>query len=411
VYTLHNVFCRAIFLLIIPLSLSAFIHLWNPVGFPDLFSDEGVYMRRALHVLHGSGPQEMETDFDQTYYDHPFFGQLFLAGIFWIVGYPDSLNSSTVHSIEMLFAVPRILMGVLAVIDTFLVFKISQYRYNRNVAFIAAILFAVMPMTWLTRRILLDSILLPFLLSSILFAVYKIDSTRVLKNRNKQINNNIPMVLLSGVCLGLAIFTKIPVFVTIPLVAFLILTNNKRSLMILGLWFVPVILIPTIWPVYSVVVGHFTDWVDTILYQANRHGIPFLKTMAQLTLIDPVLVVLATAGLIFAILKKDAFILLWAIPNLLYFSAVGWAPNHLFIPLIPLSCIAIGVLIINLCGRIKRKNVQKKLPWAVISAIGLFGLVSTTMLITSNVSADQIRVIRFVSGYSNMYIIGIIHSM
>jgi 4-amino-4-deoxy-L-arabinose transferase-like glycosyltransferase len=403
VYTLHSVFYRPIFLLIIPLSLSGFVHLWNPVGFPDLFSDEGVYMRRALHVLQGSGPQEMETHFDQTYYDHPFFGQLFLAGIFWIVGYPDSLNSSDVQSIEMLFAVPRILMGVLAVIDTFLVFKISQYRYNRNVAFIAAILFAVMPMSWLTRRILLDSILLPFLLTSIFFAVYKIDHTNVLKNKNQQLNYNILLVLLSGICLGLAIFTKIPVFVTIPLVAFLIFTNNKRSLKILGLWFVPVILIPTIWPVYSVAVGHFTDWVDTVLYQANRHGIPFLKTMAELTLIDPVLVVLATAGLIFAILKKEAFILLWAIPNLVYFSAVGWVPNHLFIPLIPLACIAVAVLIINLSGRIKRKNIQKMLPWAVISAIGMFGLVSTTMLITTNVSADQIQVIKFISGYLDNY--------
>ena len=125
--------------------------------------------------------------------------------------------------------------------------------------------------------------------------------------------------------------------------------------------------------------------------------------MAQLTLIDPVLVVLATVGLIFAILKKDPFILLWAIPNLLYFSAVGWVPNHLFIPLIPLSCIAVAVLIINLSGRIKRKNIKKMLPWAVISAIGMFGLVSTTMLITTNVSADQIQIIRFVSGYLNNY--------
>jgi hypothetical protein len=57
-YILHNVKSRPIFLLIIPLALSAFTHLWNPIGFPDLFSDEGVYMRRSLHVLEGLGPQE-----------------------------------------------------------------------------------------------------------------------------------------------------------------------------------------------------------------------------------------------------------------------------------------------------------------------------------------------------------------
>ena len=62
-------------------------------------------------------------------------------------------------------------MGILAVVDTFLVYKISERRYNRNVAFIASVLFAVMPLSWLLRRILLDSILLPFLLSSILIAI------------------------------------------------------------------------------------------------------------------------------------------------------------------------------------------------------------------------------------------------
>lgn len=51
-----------------------------------------------------------------------------------IVGYPEWLNLSsstttdgdTIHSIEMLYLIPRVLMGVLAVIDTFLVYKNSR---------------------------------------------------------------------------------------------------------------------------------------------------------------------------------------------------------------------------------------------------------------------------------------------
>jgi 4-amino-4-deoxy-L-arabinose transferase-like glycosyltransferase len=66
----------------------------------------------------------------------------------------------------MLYLVPRVLMGILAVVDTFLVYKISERRYNRNVALIASVLFAVMPISWYTRRILFDSIQLPFLLTS-----------------------------------------------------------------------------------------------------------------------------------------------------------------------------------------------------------------------------------------------------
>ena len=70
---------------------------------------------------------------------------------------------------------------------------------------------------------------------------------------------HIPVVLLSGIFLGLAIFTKIPVFTMIPLVAYFIYKYGingykKRRLKTLGLWFIPVILIPAIWPVYSVLI-------------------------------------------------------------------------------------------------------------------------------------------------------------
>src|SRR5919108_355174 len=176
----------------VPLILTTFTHLWNPIGFPDIFYDEGIYMRRALHVLEGLGPQE------SYFYDNPFFGQLFLAAMLGIIGYPDSVNpdSGDIRSIEVLYIVPRIIIGILAVIDTLIIYKIAELHYNWKVALFASILYAVMPMTWLTRRILLDSILLPFLLSSILFAIY-------LRNSNYKF---VP-ILISGISLGLAIFT------------------------------------------------------------------------------------------------------------------------------------------------------------------------------------------------------------
>src|ERR687888_1056755 len=170
-----RIFCTSFFLLTIPLVLSAFTHLWNPIGFPSVYVDEGHYMRRAMQVLNGLGPQETKSTYDQPY-DHPYFGQLFLAAALRIIGYPSSLNPAAngdVHTIELLHLVPRILMGILALVDTFLIYKIAEVRYSsRNIALIASILFAVMPLTWITRRIVLDSILMPFLLSSILFAMY-----------------------------------------------------------------------------------------------------------------------------------------------------------------------------------------------------------------------------------------------
>jgi len=148
--------------ILIPLILSAYTHLWNPTGFPSIHTDEGHYLRKAISTEDGDGLQP------QARYRAPYFGQIFLAGIFSIIGYPGFVNAGEKNPVEQLYLVPRLIMGILAVIDTFLLYRITEYRYGRNVAIIAAVLFAVMPFTWLTRRIFLESIQLPFILTSIL---------------------------------------------------------------------------------------------------------------------------------------------------------------------------------------------------------------------------------------------------
>src|SRR5690349_9542967 len=326
-------------------------------------------MRRAVQVLEGMGPQ------DPYYpYDHPYFGQLFLAGVLKLVGYPNSVlvlsyhpssnnpnpsnpsnlssssftsspistsnstspistatNSSNIrNSIEMLYLVPRVLMGILSIIDTFLVYKIAERRYNRSVALIASVLFAVMPMTWLLRRILLDSILMPFLLSSILFAVYYHHSssntdTKYSKTTSTNKNKRIATILLSGICLGLAIFTKIPAFTMIPLVGFLLVytgkSKNKNSnhkiekLKTLGLWLIPVILIPSIWPIYSMSIGQFNMWVEGVILQTQRQDKSLFDSITAIFQIDPVLLILGIAGIGFsAVVKRDFLFLLWVVP-------------------------------------------------------------------------------------------------
>src|SRR6185503_14040708 len=144
-------------IVLIPIALSAYTHLWNAGGFPDIFYDEGAYLRRAMNILYYLEPQESE-----TYYDHPYFGQILLAGLFAVSGFPDSLNpSSTLESVESLYMVPKVWMGLFAVVDTLLIYKIVQTRYeDQRMALLASLLFAVMPISWLTRRVLLESLLL-----------------------------------------------------------------------------------------------------------------------------------------------------------------------------------------------------------------------------------------------------------
>jgi hypothetical protein len=387
---------HSLLFLAIPLVLSAYTHLWNPIGFPTFHIDEGHYLRKAMYVLEGNGlqegPEEVLSSFGRIY-THPYFSQIFLAAVFGLIGYPDSLNPTAgdVHSIEMLWLVPRVLMGLLAVADTFLIYKIAERRYNRNVALIASILFAVTPIGWMTRMVLLDSILLPFLLSSILFADY-FKRSKYNDNDNKQI----AIILLSGIFLGLAIFTKIPAFTAIPLVGVLIYTNSSsHKLRNLGLWFIPVILIPFIWPAYSLAAGQFDQWIGGVLWQAGRGGESNLLFKALRTFFnsDPLFISLGFAGLVYAAVKRDFFPLLWAIPFLIFMYFIGYVSYWFLIPLLMPLCIAAASMIVDVSSQIvTKKAIQQVLPLAIISVIGIFGLITTSMLITLNMNSIYFQV-------------------
>ena len=373
--------------MLIPIALSSFTHLWNPAGFPDLFFDEGIYMRRAMHVLEYGDPQ------GTNFHDHPFFGQIFLAAALATVGYPDSLNpTSDAQSIESLYLVPRILMGVLAVVDTFLIYKISERRYNSKVAIIASILFAVMPITWFVRRILLDSILLPLLLTSILFAVY----TKNMKASESSGRRNYALIMLSGVFLGLAIFTKLPIVTMIPLIGFLIYSNTGKKIASIGFWIIPVILIPLIWPLESVASGQFEVWVNDVFWQASRDSNRATQVLEPFFIIDPVLLLTGSAGVGYAAMKRDPIIMLWLFPFLLFLSFVGYAQYFHIIPIIPLFCIAAAFLITGLASKAKSAKKENVIAFGTLVPLAIFGLVSTTYLITSNMTSAQFEAAGFV---------------
>jgi hypothetical protein len=362
----------------VPLVLASFTHLWNPIGFPSIYVDEAHYMRRAMNVLHGLGPQESENVFHHPY-DHPYFGQIFLS-ILGVVGYPSSSND-----IESLYMFPRILMGILAVVDTFLIYKIAEYHYNRKVAFIASLLFAVMPMGWFIRRIWLESIQLPLILLSILFVVRP--------------TKNVLAVLISGCFLGLAIFTKLPAFTMIPLVGYLVYSYNQKNWKTLGIWVIPVISISLVWPAYAIYLNQFDLWYQDVFWQASRtaEGDTVSQVLVDLFKIDPVLLVLGTAGLSLSIFKRDLFLFLWILPYLIFSYVVVHASYWYFIPLLPPLCIGAARLIVITTNLIRKKNVQQVLSFGIVAAIGIFGLINTTILITTNVTSSYFKAAEFIA--------------
>jgi 4-amino-4-deoxy-L-arabinose transferase-like glycosyltransferase len=395
-------------LIFIPLILSAFTHIWNPIGFPHIDQDEGHYMRRAMQVIEGQGPQESNSTYFYAY-DHPYFGQLFLGGILKTIGYPDILSpkAGDVHSIEMLYLVPRVIMGLLAVVDTFLIYKIAEHRYGRNVAFIAAILFAVMPLSWILRRILLESIQLPFILSSILFLLYRRNLTIGnigVNNRDTNSynsNKNIFTIVVSGIFLGLAIFTKLPAFVMVPLVAYLVYNNSKnnyKGIKVLGLWFVPVLLIPMIWPAYAASTGHFDEWINGVLLQADMKSTSSLSNgIEHIFKMDPLLLVLTIAGIVYARIKKDYFLPLWIFPYLLLLFLMDSTYFFHFVPILPAFCIAAAVLLVDLLRKSNKIKILRHLTFSLMGVIIIFGLLNTITLITTNLNSSNFELVSFIN--------------
>jgi hypothetical protein len=402
----------ALVYLSIPLLLSSFIHLWNPIGFPAVFVDEGHYMRRAMHVLVGLGPQESAETYDYPY-DHPYFGQIFLASLLAIIGYPDSLISNPaddkeiVASIEELHFIPRMLMGTLAIFDTFILYKIAERRYSRKVAFIAATIFAVMPITWSLRMIVLESMLLPFLLSSLLFAVYCRRKYPIQERKTDNYNLNIdrnaivPIILplISGIFLGLAILTKVSVLSLIPAIGFLVYANT-RSWRSLAIWIIPVIIIPLIWPAYLISIGEHNSWLDGIKQQADRKDSTLVEFLRKIFNIDPFFLALFIAAVIFAEIKKDYLILLWTISYLIFVASMGAYFRHFHIIILtPVLSIATAKLIVYLSSKISSERIQKLLLSGIVSSIVIFGFLSTLLLITTNLNSTYFDIYRAIAEY------------
>lgn len=360
------------------------------------------------------GPQETVADFDNTH-DHPYFGQLFLASILQSVGYPDNLGMPSIgtHSIETFYLVPRILMGLLAVFDTFLIYKISQRKYGTNIGFIASVIFAVMPITWMLRRVFLDNLLLPLLLLSILTLLYaRPMKTAGFRNLRPVImrDKNTTLLLISGIFLGLAIFTKAPAFTLIPLIGFLAYTNNNRSLRALAVWFVPVIFIPAIWPIYNFWTGQYADWVDGVFWQMTQRGEkPLADSVIAFLEMDPLLFLLGFSGFFYLVMCKRRtvrdrlFIILWILPYTIFMYVIGWVSYFHWIIILPAFSIAAGVVLeritIAIRNKICPKNVIKKMfcSNAITLAFLIFGLGSTVVLLMTNVNSSYFEVYAIVA--------------
>ena len=366
--------------------MTGFTHLWNPIGFPHPNVDESIYLGRAINFLNTLNPRDTSIG-----YDHPYFGQILLAGFFSITGYQNLFNSAESLNYEMIFLVPRIFMGILAVVDTFLIFKIGELRYGRKVGFIASVLFAVMPLTWLTRW--MPSRFYPTTSNLTVHIICNSLFQSRIENANID-NKDIILVLLSGAFLGLSIFTKIPAVMIVPLAGYLIFTQSKRNFKILGLWFIPVILIPILWPVYSITVGEFDYWLGGINKQGHRESNPLYLSITEFVMIDPILLFAGTFGIILAAVKKDLFILLAVIPFLLFLYFINYVVIFHLMYIVVILCISASRLFVDIMCFVSRNKSLLLLSIGGISLILVYGFTNTFGLVTSNETSQYFGVRR-----------------
>ena len=190
----------------------------------------------------------------------------------------------------------------------------------------------------------------------------------------------------------------------IPLISYIIYTNNNKNFKTLGIWIVPVILIPLLWPAYAISIGEFNFWWDGVLFQTHREHIPLFDLVGQngesplnvlLFRIDPLLMILGFASLVYIIIKRDLFLILWIVPFEIWLYFIGFSSFFHLIPLFPAFCISIAKMILDLTSKINNSSRRKILQYGIISGIAIFGLVNTTILITTNINATHFNATSF----------------
>ena len=115
----------------------------------------------------------------------------------------------------------------------------------------------------------------------------------------------------------------------------------------------------------------------------------------------PFLTIIGSAGIIYSIIKKINLLALWSIPYLIFLYFVGYVSSYSLILLIPVLCIGTATLLIDVLKKIMRKKIVASITqYGVISAIMIFGFISTLLLITSSNISSQIYAMAFVTTYT-----------
>ena len=115
--------------------------------------------------------------------------------------------------------------------------------------------------------------------------------------------------------------------------------------------------------------------------------------LSSLFEIDPVFAILSGAAVILNIVdvivfkRRDLLLIFWCLPYFLFLLFVGGAVKYFhFIILLPVLSIHIAILIIFISKSIRLRKLTVS-PFVILGAVAFIGLISTTAMITSNLTS------------------------
>jgi hypothetical protein len=138
---------------------------------------------------------------------------------------------------------------------------------------------------------------------------------------------------------------------------------------------------------------------EDVLYQTQRESKPLINTLTTFLDNDPVMFLLGSAGIVYAVIKRDYFILLFSIPFLLFLYSIDYVSSFHVIPLFPVFAIAGTKMIVDLSNLTPKLKIRNRLPYATLSIIVSFNLISIFPLISINTNSlifqTQVEVIPY----------------
>ena len=95
-------------------------------------------------------------------------------------------------------------------------------------------------------------------------------------------------------------------------------------------------------------------------------------------------------------IRREYFPIIWMLPFITFLMFVGWVTHFHLIPIIPILCISIAKLIYDIPAI---THIKKNIPTStiMISVIGIFGLISTSILISTDLSDVQFASVSYIS--------------